>query len=101
MFPAAKDALVFTDGAARLANTNDLPHGTEIGTITLGGNGYAIAGNAITLTDGIVENAPAPGARPQLAVDIALGQSQLWVQGDVGFVVNGNIAIGTNSLTLR
>ncbi|HEY1190221.1 MAG TPA: autotransporter-associated beta strand repeat-containing protein, partial [Gemmata sp.] len=50
--PAGGEDLVFAAGAARLTNTNDLS-GKSFRSVTFGGAGYTVTGNAITLTDGI------------------------------------------------
>jgi autotransporter-associated beta strand protein len=51
MTPTGGD-LIFPDGAARLANTNDLS-GMTFHSIEVDGGGYAISGNAVTMTNGL------------------------------------------------
>lgn len=48
--PVAGDDLVFPVGALNKASTNDFPAGTSFASIAIGDTGYALAGNAITLT---------------------------------------------------
>jgi autotransporter-associated beta strand protein len=48
--PNAGDSLVFGPGASRLTNTGDLTAGTQFALITFSSAGYAISGNAVTLS---------------------------------------------------
>lgn len=47
--PPAGAALVFPDGAARQANTNNLPAGTKIASVTFTGGAYTISGTGVEL----------------------------------------------------
>src|SRR5262249_23265824 len=53
--PVAGDDLDFPSGvpAPSLTNTNNFPAGTTFGSITIGGSGYDLTGNALTLSSGI------------------------------------------------
>lgn len=52
--PLPGDALVFPPGAARLNNTNSFPAHTAFQSITVGGVGYRLAGNALALVADVV-----------------------------------------------
>jgi autotransporter-associated beta strand protein len=50
--PSPGDDLIFTTGANRLANINNFASGTTFHSISFGGSGYTLSGNAITLGAG-------------------------------------------------
>src|SRR5437762_2195246 len=56
--PVAGDELVFPAGAARLSHSNNFPATTMFNSLTFSGSNYVIAGNAITNSAGITNNAP-------------------------------------------
>lgn len=51
--PTAGSDLVFPAGASNLANVNDLTAGTALGSLTFGGSGYSVSGNAVSLAGSI------------------------------------------------
>ncbi len=51
--PQPGDDLVFPDGARQRANLNDFPAGTAFGSLSITGGGYSLAGNAITVANGV------------------------------------------------
>jgi autotransporter-associated beta strand protein len=59
--PAPGNDLVFPAGATSLTSTDDLAAGTSFGSLTIGGSGYTIGGNAITLT-GTLDSAQTGGS---------------------------------------
>src|SRR5689334_19296955 len=52
--PVANDDLMFPAGASGLSNTNNLTPGTTFHSIAIGGSGYILTGNAVTIADGSV-----------------------------------------------
>ncbi len=96
--PAAGDDLVFPNGAARLANINDLVSGTSFNSISFTGpvGGYTISGNGIQLVAGVTANNNATNA---LVVGIVLTASQTFtVSGDR--LNLGPIDLGSHTLTI-
>ena len=67
--PVAGDVLIFPDGAARIANTNNFTAGTNFASLSVSGTGYNITGNAVALTAGV-------------SADIANGVSTLGLELD-------------------
>jgi hypothetical protein len=51
--PVAGDTLVFPANAPQPNNTNNFPAATTFGSITIGGSGYDLTGNALDLSSGI------------------------------------------------
>ena len=51
--PSAGDDLLFPSGAARLANSNNLPSGTAINSLNFSGGGYTLRGETISLMGGV------------------------------------------------
>ncbi len=54
--PVANDSLVFS-GSTRTATTNDFTEGTSFALIEFSGSNFSLAGNALTLTNGITVDA--------------------------------------------
>jgi hypothetical protein len=71
--PVAGDNLIFPVGGVNKTTMNDLPAGTILGTISVTGGSYVLAGNAIQLTGGI--NLSGGGASVSLGVTLAASQS--------------------------
>jgi len=93
--PAAGDDLVFPNGAARLANTNDFAAGTLFSSLAFNGVNYNITGNAIQLAAGITTNVPfgAGGdVGPRFDPDITLTAPQSFVgNGARGVSLRGTL----------
>jgi len=72
--PAAGDALVFPDPAARKPNNNNFSAGTAFRFINISGTGYDLQGNGVTLAEGL--HCPANGADNDFRLPITLSQPQ-------------------------
>ncbi len=96
--PAAGDDLVFPNGAARLANTNDLAAGTSFNTLSLSGpvGGYILSGNAIQLVAGISAN---NSALNTISMSVTLAAPQAFTVNGDQLVLTGPINLGSNTLT--
>jgi len=99
--PAANDALVFPDSAARKVNTNDTTVGTTYRSISIIGpaTGYDIGGNAIGLSNGITADNTGTANILSLA-GITLTASQTFTVSGVNLVLFAPINLGSNTLTL-
>src|SRR5262249_13360350 len=107
--PANGDTLIFSASQPRLANTNNIASLTlnQIRFVGAGG-GYAIFGNAMTVTNGIeatntaganvISNNITLGSPSDFVVDVATGTKFTFggtLSGSVGLIKNGG---GTNVL---
>jgi autotransporter-associated beta strand protein len=100
--PADGDSLVFPDGAARLANSNDLG-ALALVHLQVDGANYVIGGDALSLSNGISANVAAGGLldkSPQLTLDIALSiKDQAFISsGARSFVLAGDLALAGHRL---
>jgi autotransporter-associated beta strand protein len=99
--PVAGDDLIFQPGVPRLLVTNDFSPNRAFNSITFQGSNYFLRGNAILLTNGILTlNA---GGTNHVDADVTVRASQPWeAQGPLSVLdVNGDIALGANTLTVR
>lgn len=97
--PANGDDLIFPAGAPNTINTNDLV-GRTISSISFNGaaGGYALRGNAITLTGGIV--AAHTAGDNDVDLPLTLGASQTFTVTSGGTLdVNANINLNSFNLT--
>ena len=100
--PQDGDSLVFPAGAANLTNTNDIA-GLDLAAITLGGSGYVIGGNAITLSGGIIASAAFNNgiSAPVFNADITLtGDQAIQITSVTGATLGGAIALAGHTLTV-
>ncbi len=96
--PSNNDDLVFASGATRLTNTNKFV-GATFRSITFSGAGYDLQGNALTITDGI-ENQAGAGFN-NVTLDLTLGGSQSFTNNGTNQLgVNKNINLNGHTLTL-
>jgi len=94
--PVAGDSLVFPESAGRKTNTNDLVPNTLFDTITFEGQGYALAGNPLGLTNEL-RNRPGSGANK---VSLAFGGAGEVVQESGRLTLEGaNSYAGATSVT--
>ena len=96
--PRPGDDLIFPTGAAQTTNNNDFAAGTSFNSIMLRGSGYAITGNAIALTNGIVaSNASGAGNADNINLPITLAASQTILDANAGATLSLNGTIDTGS----
>ena len=89
------DDLIFA-ASPRPAPNNDFT-GLQIDSITFNTNGYALSGNALTITNGITDNAGSNSC----SIPLTLGASQTFQNTAGGITtIGGTIALGTNNLTI-
>ncbi len=93
------DDLVFT-GSTKLANSNNFT-GLGISSITLNASNFVISGNALTITNGITDNA----GSNTISIPLTIGASQTFknmaaLTPTNITTISGTIALGTNTLTL-
>lgn len=90
------DDLIFA-GTVRLFNTNNFT-GLNLDSITFNSGGFDLVGNALTITNGITDNA----GFCTNTIPLTLGAPQTF-QNTVGGttdIISGTIALGTNNLTI-
>lgn len=89
------DILIFAP-SPRPAPNNDFT-GLQIDSITFNTNGYALGGNALTITNGITDNVGSNSCN----IPLTLGASQTFQNTAGGITtIGGTIALGTNNLTI-
>jgi fibronectin-binding autotransporter adhesin len=100
--PSDLDDLVFPAGEARDDTTNNLA-GRTFNSITFSRGRYELYGNTITLLKGIgAGNVDFWLHESQVELDLILGASQTFRAYDRALlVVNGAVALGTNTLTIE
>lgn len=85
--PGQADKIVFPAGVTDLIAQNDLPNGSGFHSLTIIGNGYGItdgvSAGTISLTNGILENAPA-GRGSGVSANITLAQAQTFTGNGLG-----------------
>lgn len=97
--PVDGDDLVFPAGAARLVNTNNA-WVAQINSILFTGSGYVLNGSALALSDGI--DTTGAGSVNTINNDLELGASQVVdsSSGTATLYVNGDVDLGTYTLTM-
>lgn len=90
------DNLIFT-GTTRLAANNNFV-GLDINSITLNGQGFALSGNALTITNGYTDNAGSNSC----SIALNLGASQTFANNAAGTTntITTGFSMGVNSLTI-
>ncbi len=96
--PAASDTLLFPVSAARKNNTNDFAAGTTFAAIVFATNGYALHGNAFTLTGGIAATNPTGGNAIHNAISFS-GTQSITNAAFGGLLMDNAISV-TGTLTL-
>jgi autotransporter-associated beta strand protein len=98
--PVAGDDLEFPTGAARPANNNDFPAGTTFNSLIFSGGTYALGGNALALSSGILAT---NGSNHAIANALTLNSSQSFVMnfGNSSFNFMGEIRTGGHLLTFQ
>ncbi|WP_406694032.1 Ig-like domain-containing protein [Singulisphaera sp. Ch08] len=96
--PTAGSDLIFPDGAANLANVNDLAAGTSFASFTVSGDGYTINGAAIGL-DGVLDVSHAAGTDTiNLPIGFS-GTATIEVDQAGAVLVLGGVISGSTGLT--
>jgi autotransporter-associated beta strand protein len=93
--PVAGDQLKFS-GTQRTATYNDLAAGTPFESIEFNGSNFSLAGNALTLTNGITVDAGVSSAA--ISLDAAVGGTVTVVDATAALTISGNL-FGSNGLT--
>src|ERR1051325_1279122 len=88
--PVAGDDLLFPAVTLRLSNSNNITAATTFNTLTFSGSNYVINGNALTLSAGLTNNAPA-GMTNTFNCATTLGANQAF-----GCPVNATLNLGSD-----
>ncbi len=90
------DNLIFT-GTTRLTPNNNFT-GLNLNSITFNAQGFALSGNALTITNGYTDNAGSNSS----TIALNLGASQTFANNASGTTnsISGTVGLGTNSLTI-
>jgi YDG domain-containing protein/MBG domain-containing protein/Big-like domain-containing protein len=97
--PLAGYDLIFPAGATSLSPVNNFPAGTSFNSITIGGSGYALTGNAVDVAADIDTTYNSGTSSDAIATDLVGGIMSVAAGGTLDFLTSGVIS-GSQGLGL-
>jgi len=96
--PQPGDDLVFPSGATSLQAVNDFAAGTSFGSITIEASGYALSGNAVSLTGGVTTTYSSGTSTDAIDTDLGGGTITVGAGGelDLGGVLSGSAGLSVS-----